>query len=370
MVWPGWFSAGCSLLRPACSSSKMLKSFATGVRFAIQGMPIKAERGRTFPSVHRCDEHWPGRRSPDIPEILASIGEFVPVEAFVVALGMTLSGRNALRQTRGHRPFASVRLYLVARRDGKPIVSLRTKARIKRPSKAASLAVSGRVHRLVEPGPHHIPRQAHGPEHPPPVAKGLWRQPTDRNKPFIVPQRGTSKSHTSTHSIDSPLSTISASGTHHALVQPVTAPFLTECANGSSQRNFDIEEPLRTQVAQVKGGRFAMVAARLAPDTPWRSQRLRTGRAGQDHHWRQPRRAGAGWSAASMVTLRKGSVGATADGALGASLPAKPGITTCRRLSSSRRMAASTRATAGRPMTRYRPSAVQAPINGWSVPTW
>ncbi|MGO2449348.1 MAG: hypothetical protein ACTH8Q_01880, partial [Pseudomonas taetrolens] len=84
----------------------------------------------------------------------------------------------------------------------------------------------------------------------------------------------------STHGVDEALSTISAGGTHHALVQPVTAPFLTECANGSSQRNFDVQEPLRTQVAQVKGGHFAMVAA-------------------------------------NMVTLRKGSVGAAVAGPLG-----------------------------------------------------
>lgn len=42
------------------------------------------------------------------------------------------------------------------------------------------------------------------------------------------------------------------------------APFLTEHANGSSQRVFDAEEPLRTQMAGVKGGHFALVSAFLA----------------------------------------------------------------------------------------------------------
>lgn len=41
------------------------------------------------------------------------------------------------------------------------------------------------------------------------------------------------------------------------------AAFLTECANGSSQRVFDINEPLRTQVAKVKGGHFALCTAFL-----------------------------------------------------------------------------------------------------------
>jgi DNA (cytosine-5)-methyltransferase 1 len=112
------------------------------------------------------------------------------------------------------------------------------------------------------------------------VAKGLWRHVLTSAKPFIVPMRGTSESHTSTHGVDEALSTISAGGTHHALVQPVAAPFLTECANGSAQRNFDVQEPLRTQVAQVKGGHFALAAA-------------------------------------NMVTLRKGSVGADVDSPLG-----------------------------------------------------
>lgn len=46
---------------------------------------------------------------------------------------------------------------------------------------------------------------------------------------------------------------------HHSLV----SAFLTEHANASSQRNFNIQEPLRTQCAQVKGGHFALVQAFL-----------------------------------------------------------------------------------------------------------
>lgn len=41
------------------------------------------------------------------------------------------------------------------------------------------------------------------------------------------------------------------------------AHFLTEHANGSSHRVFDINEPLRTQCAQVKGGHFAMASVVL-----------------------------------------------------------------------------------------------------------
>ncbi|MGE4194683.1 MAG: DNA cytosine methyltransferase [Pseudodesulfovibrio sp.] len=43
----------------------------------------------------------------------------------------------------------------------------------------------------------------------------------------------------------------------------LVTPHLTEHANGSSQRNFDAQEPLRTQCAQVKGGHFALVSPLL-----------------------------------------------------------------------------------------------------------
>ncbi|OZI23590.1 hypothetical protein CAL26_09115 [Bordetella genomosp. 9] len=50
-------------------------------------------------------------------------------------------------------------------------------------------------------------------------------------------------------------------GAPHAL--GIIAPFLTEHANGSTQRNFDAGTPLRTQCAEVRGGHFAMVAPTL-----------------------------------------------------------------------------------------------------------
>lgn len=42
------------------------------------------------------------------------------------------------------------------------------------------------------------------------------------------------------------------------------APFITEHANASNQRNMAADEPLRTICAQVKGGHFALVSAFLA----------------------------------------------------------------------------------------------------------
>jgi len=65
------------------------------------------------------------------------------------------------------------------------------------------------------------------------IAKGLQRFVIDSSEPFIVPGE-------------------------------CVTPFITEHANGSSQRNMSADEPLRTICAQVKGGHFAVVAAHIA----------------------------------------------------------------------------------------------------------
>lgn len=60
--------------------------------------------------------------------------------------------------------------------------------------------------------------------------------------------------------LNEPVRTITAKGLRHGIV----VPFLTECANGSSQRIFSAKEPMRTQVASTKGGHFALVSAYMA----------------------------------------------------------------------------------------------------------
>lgn len=65
------------------------------------------------------------------------------------------------------------------------------------------------------------------------IAKGIKKFVMDSANPFIVPEEA-------------------------------SMPFITEHANGSSQRNMNINEPLRTVCAQVKGGHFALVSAHIA----------------------------------------------------------------------------------------------------------
>ena len=244
-----------------------------------EGQPIKAEKGRTFRSFIAALSTGLAADHPDMPEILDSIGDFVPVVDLVRGLGYNVEWRERIAANAG-APTIRKRLYLVARSDGKEIVWPEPKHHKKpsakqQPWRSAAECIDwsnlGRSIFRDKPMAVNTMRR---------VAKGCWRHVLTSAKPFIVPMRSTSESHTSTHGVHKALSTISAGGTHHSLVQPVTAPFLTESANGSSQRNFDVQEPLRTQVAQVKGGHFAMVAA-------------------------------------SMVTLRKGSVGAAVTSPLG-----------------------------------------------------
>jgi site-specific DNA-cytosine methylase len=136
----------------------------------------------------------------------------------------------------GGAPTIRKRLFLVARRDGMPIVwpeathgapdSLPVKQKKLKPWRTAAECIDWSV-----PAPSIFERSK-------PladatcrrIAKGIMRYVVNAADPFIVDG---------------------------------AAPFLTEHANASHQRTFPADEPLRTQVAQVKGGHFALVAPTL-----------------------------------------------------------------------------------------------------------
>jgi len=91
------------------------------------------------------------------------------------------------------------------------------------------------------------------------IAKGVKRYVIDAKEPFIVTCNHSGEGFRG-QGIHEPMKTITAARDAHGLV----VPLLTEHANASSQRNFAIDEPLRTQCAEVKGGHFALVAAFMA----------------------------------------------------------------------------------------------------------
>lgn len=70
------------------------------------------------------------------------------------------------------------------------------------------------------------------------IAKGIMRYVIEAKEPFIVPGTGRKR-------------------------KGKKAAFLTEHANASSARVFNVGEPLRTQCAETKGGHFALVAPTL-----------------------------------------------------------------------------------------------------------
>lgn len=78
------------------------------------------------------------------------------------------------------------------------------------------------------------------------IAAGIKRYVVDSPAPFIVPLRGTSASHTSTHSVDAPLSTVTGGGTHHGLAVPIVSYAQQGGANRSA------EAPLHTITASLK----------------------------------------------------------------------------------------------------------------------
>lgn len=76
----------------------------------------------------------------------------------------------------------------------------------------------------------------------------------------LVPRYGERKGQAPrARSIKQPMPAVVPTQNGAALVQA----FLTEHANASTQRIFDLQQPLRTQCAEVKGGHFALVAANV-----------------------------------------------------------------------------------------------------------
>ncbi|PKM47127.1 MAG: DNA methyltransferase [Gammaproteobacteria bacterium HGW-Gammaproteobacteria-1] len=183
-----------------------------------------------------------------------------------------------LRACDNGAPTIRKRLFLVARRDGLPIVfpeqthgeptSREVLAGMLFPFRTAAECIdfnlpAKSIFGRKKPLATNTERR---------VAKGLWRHVLTSAKPFIV-------TNTTGHpgaGVDAPLSTVTTGG-HHMLGQPVIAPlsaghrdltftpFLTEHANASNQRTMPADEPLRTVCAQVKGGHFSVVAPTLAP---------------------------------------------------------------------------------------------------------
>lgn len=183
-------------------------------------------------------------------------------------LGYTVDYRE-LRACDYGAPTIRKRLFLVARRDGLPIVW--PEASHGDPTSRAVLAGTQAAHRsAAECIDFDLPAQSIFdrkkslvPNTMRRVAKGLWRHVLTSASPFIVGVGGRMGQSPERH-VAQPMQTITSKA-DSCVAQPTLAPYLTEHANASNQRTMAADEPLRTICAQVKGGHFSVVAPVLAP---------------------------------------------------------------------------------------------------------
>lgn len=265
-----------------------------------EGSPIKAEKGRTFRAFVDALSTGLNRDHPDVPEIFEALGADFPMHRLYAGLGYKVEWR-ILRACDYGTPTIRKRLFIFARRDGLPIVwpepthgdpkSAAVKAGKLLRYRTAAECIDWSI-----PCPSIFERSKPLKEATlRRIAKGVMKFVVNSSDPFIVkfsenstgqpldeplhtvmagaPRFGIvvpSVMHTTHQGADrngpvtEPLATVTgANRGEQALVTASLAPFITEHANASTQRNMPADEPLRTQCAEVKGGHFAAVAATL-----------------------------------------------------------------------------------------------------------
>jgi DNA (cytosine-5)-methyltransferase 1 len=265
-----------------------------------EGSPIKTEKGRTFRAFVDALSTGLDRDHPDVPEIFEALGADFPMHRLYAGLGYKVEWR-ILRACDYGTPTIRKRLFIFARRDGLPIVwpepthgdpkSAAVKAGKLLPYRTAAECIDWSI-----PCPSIFERSKPLKEATlRRIAKGVMKFVVNSSDPFIVKFSENSTG----QPLDEPLHTVMAGAprfglvvpsvmhmTHHgadrnsaaseplatvtganrgeqALVTAALAPFITEHANASTQRNMPADEPMRTLCAEVKGGHFAAVAATL-----------------------------------------------------------------------------------------------------------
>jgi len=180
--------------------------------------------------------------------------------SFIAALkrlGNAVQWRELLACDYG-APTIRKRLFLIARRDGKPIVWPEPTHGPGRPLpfRTAAECIDWSI-----PCPSIFDRKRPLAENTlRRIAIGIQRYVLNAAQPFVVNLTHGGR----LEDINDPIKTITAA---HRGEKALVTPFLTEHANASGQRTFDVQEPLRTQCAQVKGGHFAMVSPVLVTNT-------------------------------------------------------------------------------------------------------
>lgn len=209
--------------------------------FMTWGPLLEVEPGKWKPDPKRAGETFDAfvsvlttglkKDHPAWAEIKAALGDMFPYEKLEQGLGYKIEHR-VLSACDFGVPTIRKRFFLIARKDN---------AAIRWPSPTHGPIGSGRqpYRTAADIIDWSIPvKSIFGRKKPlaektmQRIAKGLERFVLNATSPFIVSEEN-------------------------------QTPFITECANASSQRNMPADEPLRTICAQVKGGHFALVTAQL-----------------------------------------------------------------------------------------------------------
>jgi DNA (cytosine-5)-methyltransferase 1 len=252
---------------------------------------------------------------PDLKEIVDVLGGTVTREECIRGFGYQYEARQ-IRACDFGSPTIRKRLYMIARRDGREIVwpdathfstsraagsRWRTIAECidwNRPCPSIFLTKQeARAARCKRPLVKATCRR---------IAMGIDRYVIKSKKPFLVsvthqgddriypvdePARTITAAHrgekalvaptvsrfngnhqgredgaTRNYPVEEPIS-VQDTSNRFALSEAKLAPFVTEHANASSQRNMPADEPMRTACGEVKGGHFAVVSANLMVNT-------------------------------------------------------------------------------------------------------
>lgn len=212
------------LKRPEKISLENVEEFRTWCPLDDEGQPIKERSGETFEAF--CQMLTIGI-DPEHPAV-AELREFLPdgfdITHAINGLGYSVDFKE-LRACDYGAPTTRKRFFMVARADGQAISwPEATHGHGLTPYRTAAECIDWSI-----PAPSIFERKRPLAENTlRRIARGLQKYVIEAERPFIVNE---------------------------------VAPFITEHANASSQRNMPADEPLRTICAQVKGGHFALVTA-------------------------------------------------------------------------------------------------------------
>ena len=266
-VYPGhqiglaWFSPDCRHFSKAKGAAPVSPRVRGLAWVALRWIALRKPRVMVLENVEEFQTWGPVLRD--------DAGNYYPCPArkgrtfrsFINALrrhGYAVEHRE-LRACDYGAPTSRKRLFLIARRDGLPIIwpePTHGPGRI--PYRTAADCIDWAL-----PCPSIFERKRPLAEATcRRIAAGIMRYVVNNPEPFIVGQGGSRFSGKPVR-VTKPFGTITTEN-HRALVVPKLAPMITEHANASNQRNMPANQPLRTQCAQVKGGHFALVTAFLA----------------------------------------------------------------------------------------------------------